>query len=76
MASTCTNCTSIEDEKNTEQRLNKRPNQDNEISILEYEKSIYASSRNGGIQTNQDEEDNFANFNADYENFSTKRRIT
>jgi len=56
-------------------RVHKRPT-DNEISILEYEKSIYASSKDG-FNTLQPEEDNLlANFNADDENFSTKRRIT
>jgi hypothetical protein len=53
---------------------------DNEISILDYEKSIYASSRDNrkeGFDTiNIDGGGQLANFNADDENYSTKRRIT
>ena len=69
----------MEDESSKELRVHKRRT-DNEISILEYEKSIYASSRDNrkdGFDTiNNVEASQLANFNADDENFSTKRRIT
>lgn len=45
LATACTHCTMHEDEHEKEFKTNKRPNQDNEIQILEYEKSIYASDR-------------------------------